>query len=226
MALILCIESTSKNCSVAVVKDGHVLAIKERVSENYTHAEELHPFIQEVIHNAGLAPKDLQAVMVSAGPGSYTGLRIGVAAAKGICFSLSIPLLAADTLSIMAKWAIAHLKGFDVYQPMIDARRMEVYTGVWDVMGNVQSTIDAVVLDEAYFAAMDKNHVLFGDGAAKCQGLTSAHVMTDVWPSADKMAPLAEELFVAGKAQDLAYFEPFYLKDFQPGKPKKDPLVK
>lgn len=226
MSFILCIESTSRNCSVAVVKEGHTVAIKERISENYTHAEELHPFIQEVIKEAGIQTSDLSAVMVSSGPGSYTGLRIGIAAAKGICFSLNIPLLAADTLSILALDAIEKWPGFDRYIPMIDARRMEVYMGEWNANGHAQSSMEAVILDEAFFTQVDKKTLLFGDGAFKCVGLCDAEIIENTWPSADKMAVLADRLFRERKTEDLAYFEPFYLKDFQPGKPKKDPLVK
>jgi len=226
MAYILCIESTSKNCSVAIVQNGAVVSLKELLSENYTHAEELHPFVQEALERSGIGYQDLSAVMVSSGPGSYTGLRIGIAAAKGICFSLNIPLLAADTLSIMALWAMDQHKGFDRYQPMIDARRMEVYTGVWTSTGESVSSIDAVILDEAYLNGLDERTLLFGDGAAKCAGLTNATILAHIWPSAAMMAPLAHRLFEEKKWEDLAYFEPFYLKDFQPGKPKKDPLVK
>lgn len=226
MSFILCIESTSKNCSVAVVKEGRTVAIKERISENYTHAEELHPFIQECISDAGITATELSAVMVSSGPGSYTGLRIGIAAAKGMCFSLNIPLLAADTLSILALDTIQKCPGYERYMPMIDARRMEVYMGVWNEQGEAQSAIDAVVLEEEFFQSLDKKTLVFGDGAFKCKGLCEAEIKESIWPSADKMAILADRLFNQKTFEDLAYFEPFYLKDFQPGKPKKDPLVK
>lgn len=226
MSFILCIESTSKNCSVAVVKDGHVVSLMERISENYTHAEELHPFIQETIKKANISITELSAVMVSSGPGSYTGLRIGIAAAKGVCFSLDIPLLAADTLSILALDTIKNNPGYDRYIPMVDARRMEVYMGIWDAKGMAKGAIEAVVLDESFFKDLDKKTLVFGDGAFKCKGLCEAEIKEDIWPSADKMAMLADQLFRDKKMEDLAYFEPFYLKDFQPGKPKKDPLVK
>ena len=132
MSLILLIESSSRNCSVAVAEDEKILIIEEHASDKYIHAESLHPFIAKCMSVCGREMKDLDAVAVSSGPGSYTGLRIGVSAAKGICFSLNIPLIDIPTTQLLAAYALSHSPYSDLYIPIIDARRMEVYYAVYD----------------------------------------------------------------------------------------------
>lgn len=226
MAAILCIETSTRNCSVALAINGEVVALEEKATEAYVHAEELHPFIRRVLHAAFLKPDQLDAVMVSSGPGSYTGLRIGVAAAKGLAYALSIPLLTIDTLRSMAQHACNKHPEFDAYWPMIDAKRMEVYT--LKFTRDTISPVEAVELSDDYFSEKDKKILVFGDGADKCQQWASSniHVKSDIVPSAVFLARPAEQLFHDKTFSDVAYFEPFYLKDFVPGTPKRNPLLK
>jgi tRNA threonylcarbamoyladenosine biosynthesis protein TsaB len=226
MAAILCIETSTRNCSVAIAIDGEVVALEEKSTDAYVHAEELHPFIRRVLHAAFLKPDQLDAVMVSSGPGSYTGLRIGVAAAKGMAYALSIPLLTLDTLSCMAKHVCEKHPDFDAYWPMIDAKRMEVYTLKYT--REQISPVEAVELSDDYFSGQNKKILVFGDGAEKCQQWASSHIHINstIVPSAVFLARPAEQLFLEKIFSDVAYFEPFYLKDFVPGTPKRNPLVK
>ncbi|WP_298148371.1 tRNA (adenosine(37)-N6)-threonylcarbamoyltransferase complex dimerization subunit type 1 TsaB [Flavobacterium sp.] len=216
MALILCLETATKNCSVALSKDGAFLAAKEFAGENYSQAELLHLFIQDVLDEANLAFSDLNAVAVSAGPGSYTGLRIGVAAAKGLCYALDIPLLSVSTLEILAT-AKQITSGYKV--PMLDARRMEVYTAVYDTNNQLIEAVSAKILDEQSFDTYNETLFLFGDGAHKCKELFAnrTNIIIDEslpYPSAKDMLALAHKRFTNGDFEDVAYFEPFYLKDF------------
>lgn len=219
MALILCLETATKNCSVALSKDGAFLAAKEFAGENYSQAELLHSFIQDVLDEAGVKFADLAAVAVSAGPGSYTGLRIGVAAAKGLCYALSIPLISVSTLEVLAT-AKQLTSGYKV--PMLDARRMEVYTAVYDANNQIIEAVSAKILDEHSFENFSESLVMFGDGAAKCKELFAHRTNIAIdeslpYPSAKDMLALAHKRFTDGTFEDVAYFEPFYLKDFIAG---------
>jgi len=216
LTYILNIETSTKNCSVSISKNGELIAIKELNNGNYSHAEVLHSFINKVIVLAGISINDLSAVAVSKGPGSYTGLRIGVSAAKGLCFSLNIPLISIDTLQSLAH-SIAEKKG--VIIPMLDARRMEVYSSVLDVNYKQIREIKAEIIDVNSFATyLEKGNVYFlGDGAEKCKEVishTNAIFVDEKYPSAKEMCSLAYEKYKKNDIEDVAYFEPFYLKDF------------
>jgi tRNA threonylcarbamoyladenosine biosynthesis protein TsaB len=225
MPIILQIESSTKTCSIAVSSEGKIISIRESHDERYSHAEKLAVFIDEVTKEIGGVNK-LDAVCVSKGPGSYTGLRIGVSAAKGLCYALDIPLLSVDSLSSLSQIAIGQteLQESDILMPMIDARRMEVYTAQFDSIGEMTSEISALVVDEnTSFSGSSKTYI-FGDGAEKCVeviGNSKVEFLPSLRPSASGMIKLAEANFEAEKFEDVAYFEPFYLKDFVAGKPKK-----
>ncbi len=216
MALILNIETATKNCSVSVGKEGKLLAIKELNDGNYSHAEKLHPFIQEVLNESGIQINDLDAVAISKGPGSYTGLRIGVSAAKGLCFANDIPLIALETLHSLAT-SINIKSGYIV--PMLDARRMEVYSAVYNIDYSQQREIQAEIINEESFVTLlENNEVHFlGDGANKCKEvITSDNAIfyDHKFPSSHEMVELSYTKFQENKFEDVAYFEPFYLKDF------------
>lgn len=215
MALILNIETATKNCSVALAKDGKTLAIREIATQNFSHAEKLHVFIEELFTETNLKLQDLSAIAVSQGPGSYTGLRIGVSAAKGLCYALSIPLIAVDTLELLAR-KITITEGSIV--PMIDARRMEVFCAFFDGNYNKIREIKAEVIDETSYQEISETLHLIGDGAMKFKD-----ILTDAkfqyypeieFPSATEMAPVSFQKFQNKQLEDVAYFEPFYLKDF------------
>jgi tRNA threonylcarbamoyladenosine biosynthesis protein TsaB len=219
MAFILNIETATKNCSVCLAEDGKVVAVAEYAGEGYAHAEKLHVFIEQVLQKAGIAFKDLSAIAVSMGPGSYTGLRIGVSAAKGLCYALNIPLLAIETLELLAR----KIKVEDgVIIPMIDARRMEAYTAIYDNAYNKLRDTKAEIIDAESFAGTERIVHLVGDGAAKCgEVLTSdrfVYYEDILYPSAVEMAMLSFEKHKISDTVDVAYFEPFYLKDFIAGK--------
>ena len=229
MALILNIESSTTVCSVSLSQDGDLLAMRE-VNDGYSHAEKLAVFVQEVIDESGVTTKELDAVAVSRGPGSYTGLRIGVSLAKGISYASDVPLISVDTLKQMClhpavQKELIYLKD-PILCPMLDARRMEVYCAMYDI-GLVQNrSFEAVVLDENSFdLELQQDGVLFfGNGSEKFEPVTkseSAYFVKDVWPSAAQMAPLAEIAYQTAEFEDVAYFEPFYLKEFQGTTPKK-----
>lgn len=215
--MILCIETATTNCSVAIFNGTSCIAFKEDSSSGYSHNEQLHVFIQDVCAQAGLKLADLKAVAVSKGPGSYTGLRIGVSAAKGLCYALSIPLIAVETLNILAQAAEATS---DFIIPMIDARRMEVYSCVLDGDGaSLEPTKAEILTENSYADYLQKGTVTFiGNGVAKWQKLC-AHPNADfkdgILPSAKDMGGLANALFSEKLFVDVAYFEPYYLKDFQ-----------
>ena len=219
MANIICIETATKSCSVALARDSHLVAVKEEVSENYSHSEQLTVFIEQLLQQEGLKVSDLNAIAVSSGPGSYTGLRIGVSTAKGLCYASDIPLIAVSTLGAMAeamkdKYPEAQLC------PMLDARRMEVYCALYSK--SQTSPVVAKIIDQYSFKEeLEKGPILFfGDGAYKCQDLllhTNAHFELGVYPSAVNMISLAHEKFQNQDFEDIAYFEPFYLKDFLSG---------
>ena len=225
MAIILNIETATKNCSVSIAKDGQVIALKELNNGNYSHAEVLHPFILDVLNEVSLTSKEIDAVAVSKGPGSYTGLRIGVSAAKGLCFAFDKPLISIKTLESLAH-AISVDEGMIV--SMLDARRMEVYAAVFDKKHQQIRDIKAEIIDENSFSDyLETNTVYFlGDGAHKCKEVIThknAVFVDDKFPSAKEMAQLSFDKYKKNDIEDVAYFEPFYLKDFVviPEKKKK-----
>lgn len=216
MATIINIETATKNCSVSIARNGEVIAIKELNDVGYSHAEKLHLFIKEVLLDAKLTQKDIDAIAVSKGPGSYTGLRIGVSAAKGICFALDIPLISIDTLLVLAK-SITINEGYIV--PMIDARRMEVYASIYNESYENVRAIKAEIIDhQSYIELLETNTLYFlGDGSSKCKDIIThknAMFIEGKSPSSKEMAILSFNKFQNSDFEDVAYFEPFYLKDF------------
>jgi tRNA threonylcarbamoyladenosine biosynthesis protein TsaB len=228
--LILALETSTKGCSVALLHKGIILAEEFEVSDQYVHSEKLHLFIERVLAAAKIKPKDLSAVAVGKGPGSYTGLRIGVSAAKGLCYALNIPLLSANGPEILMQQAplnLAVLPEKQLFIPMIDARRQEVYCAVYQHQQKLKN-IEALVVEAHSFEGYEKQYAqihLFGDGADKFTTLFEKHSKITVHPNrqihARHLALLAEKKLVAQETEDVAYFEPFYLKDFVALKPKR-----
>ncbi|MCE3278443.1 MAG: tsaB [Bacteroidetes bacterium] len=229
MALILNLETATTACSVSLARDGKLLALKE-LNADYTHAENLTIFIEDVLKEAGCELHSLDAIAVSKGPGSYTGLRIGVSTAKGLCYSLDKPLIALNTLRSMALGILTSRKDMitssSLLCPMIDARRMEVYCAVFDAACKEIKETAAEIIEENSFLELLKDHqlIFFGDGAAKCkttfEGNANAVFIDNIYPSAKDMITASEEVFSKNMFEDVAYFEPFYLKDFVAGKKK------
>ena len=225
MALILSIETGTDICSVALANDGELMALRES-DEGRDHAKKVALFVDELLRETGVQPSDLDAIAVGKGPGSYTGLRIGVSFAKGMCYALDIPLIAIGSLDALTEvaredydagildieeeeWAKAKLC------PLVDARRMEVYAEVFDNEGKALTDVAAEVVTEDSFKEWRKDKfVIFGNGAKKCTELLPDAIFVDIAPSARGIVRLAEESFKAQKFEDLAYFEPFYLKEF------------
>ena len=219
--LILHIESATKACSVAISRGEECIAFKEEVDINYSHAEKLNLFVEEVLAEAGLELKDLDAVAVSKGPGSFTGLRIGVAVAKGYAYALSIPMIATSTLKGLYYQLAANneLDAQELVIPMIDARRREVYTQTFSNSGEATNEIHAEVIEKNSFDSLEAKTIhLIGDGAAKFESDFEAdariRIHANTYPSARYMIPEAVEAFNSNRFEDIAYFEPFYLKDF------------
>lgn len=223
MATILCLETSTKVCSVALGVDGNCVASKEVHKDRFTHSENLNLFVEDVLTEAGLNFEKIDAIAVSEGPGSYTGLRIGVSTAKGYCYSHGAKLIAVSTLKAMAN-GVSN-KECDFIIPMLDARRMEVFSAVFSRELTELEPVNAVELDEySYNNFLDQGKVaLVGDGAEKYLSAYPNENVVDLrlMPSARFMVQLAEEKFHAENFADVAYFEPFYLKDFVAGKPKK-----
>lgn len=224
MALILCLETTTTNCSVALAQHGKVIALKEDMSKGYSHGERLHQYVAEVLKECGYKLKDLDAVAVSKGPGSYTGLRIGVSSAKGLCFANDIPLIAVATLQSLAHQV--NLEEITHIIPLLDARRMEVYSAVFNAKFEKIRETRAEIIDEHSFDSYleEGKTVFIGNGVEKFEAICehpNALFIWDALPSAREMAPLAENYFENNVLEDLAYFEPYYLKDFMVTKPKK-----
>ena len=219
MAYLLHIESTSTVCSVAISKDAEPIALKE-LNNGYTHAENLHVFIEQLLKETSLSLKDLDAISVSSGPGSYTGLRIGFSAAKGLAYALQIPLITIDTLKALSNSAIQKNKTDALFCPMMDARRMEVYCAVYNYSLNEILPVQALVLDETSISIfnLNKDIYFFGDGMSKAkdllQNLPNAHFIDDVTASATSMVSLAFEKYTVKDFADVAYSEPNYLKEF------------
>ncbi|MCF8304436.1 MAG: tRNA (adenosine(37)-N6)-threonylcarbamoyltransferase complex dimerization subunit type 1 TsaB [Bacteroidales bacterium] len=231
MGLILNIETATLMCSVALAQDGEVIATRDFDGKN-SHSSFITLFIDQVLEEAGKRYTDLEAIAVSEGPGSYTGLRIGVSSAKGLCYALELPLIAVGTLQALAKGAARKYleKGYSksdqlLFCPMIDARRMEVYSGLYDIENNPVRDVEAVIIDENSFSNYLKEYqiVFHGDGAEKCKNLLGKNknaIFEDMKPSAKYMAEMAEVNYKQKQFVDVAYFEPFYLKEFKAGKPR------
>lgn len=222
LPIILNIETSTKNCSVSIVEDGKIIALKELVDMKYSHAEKLHPFISEMLEEGNVSLTQIDAVAVSKGPGSYTGLRIGVSAAKGLAFAFDIPLISVNTLQSLA---MSVQLDSGVIIPMLDARRMEVYSAVFNTDFEQIRAIEAEIIDEKSFQKyLEEGKVyLLGDGAQKCKEIIThpnAVFIDDKFPSAKEMAILSYEKYTKNDIEDVAYFEPFYLKDFIANKEK------
>ncbi len=222
MALVLNIETTTTNCSVSLSKDGETLVLKEDNSPGYSHAELLHVFIQDVFKTTNIKSSEINAVAVSKGPGSYTGLRIGVSAAKGLCYALGKPLISVSTLESLSHQVTIE-EGFIV--PMLDARRMEVYAAIFNHKHQLHREIQAEVLTaDSYSELLDVSRVYFiGNGVEKTKDLIkhpNATFVEGKFPSAREMAILSELKYKKSDTEDVAYFEPYYLKDFIAAKKK------
>ena len=220
MALILHLETSTKICSVALSLDGNILFSKADLN-GPSHAVQLGLFVDEALKVAEEKGMKLDAVAVSSGPGSYTGLRIGVSMAKGVCYGAGAKAIAIPTLDLLADQVRRSivLPEDALICPMLDARRMEVYTALYDAKGNCLEPVDALIIDENSFAEKLQNHPVWfvGDGAEKCQThikSVNAHFEVNVFPLAEAMINLAEKSFRENKFEDVAYFEPFYLKEF------------
>ena len=224
MSLILCIETGTDICSVGIARDGELMSLRES-DQGRDHAKQVAVFVDELLRETGVKPDELDAVAVGMGPGSYTGLRIGVSFAKGLCYGLNIPLLAVGSLEALTDVAIKdyeagiiQVEGWDeaFLCPMVDARRMEVYTQIFNSRCEAQSEVSAEIITEESFSQWRAKGklVIFGNGAAKCQEMLPDAIYIDVAPSARGLTRIAHQLFGAGKTVDIAYFEPFYLKDF------------
>lgn len=221
---ILYLETSSKNCSVAISDNEKLLCLTEEVSENYKQSESLHTFVQWALEGAGISMKDIEAVSLGKGPGSYTGLRIGASSAKGFCYGLKVPLVAVNSLESMIEPFLG--QNYDFIIPLIDARRMEVYTAVYDgKSGEEISKTEAKILDETSFGEFkDKKIIFVGDGAKKAQEilqLSNADFNESIYPSAQYLIKKSLEKINNKDFEDIAYFEPFYLKDFHGVKKKK-----
>jgi len=221
MAKILCIETSTTVCSVALGDENGILGVRE-VSDPKAHSTKLPLLIEEVLKESNITANELDAVAVSKGPGSYTGLRIGVSMAKGICYASKIPLIGVSSLQAMAMGILFTKSDIDsswLLCPMIDARRMEVYTAFYDSNANPITDVNAVIIDQNSFSEhlASKTILFFGDGSPKCKNVISnqnAIFIDDFSPSARFMLPLALKAFNNEQFEDTAYFEPFYLKDF------------
>lgn len=227
MSCILHIETSTEACSVSVSEDG-MTVFNEEDLKGPSHAVQLGVFVDEALSFVDSRAMPIDAVAVSCGPGSYTGLRIGVSMAKGICYGRNVPLIALPTLQVMCVPVLLYqdLPEDALLCPMIDARRMEVYAAVYDRALNVKRETAADIVDEhSYLEFLDKGPVyFFGNGSAKCREKIThpnAHFIEEMRPLAKWMFPLAEKAFLKGDFKDVAYFEPFYLKEFVASRPKK-----
>ena len=220
MAYILCLETATEICSVALLKNDVVIAIEEN-HEGNSHASQITLLIEAVMKKSNVELKQLDAVAVSKGPGSYTGLRVGVSTAKGLCYALNIPLIAINTLQSLTQHlhSTFNTQHSTFFCPMLDARRMEVYCTLLDNQLNEVENTQAKIIDENSFSAELNNHKIyfFGNGSLKCKTIithSNAIFIDDIKCSANGMAALAYKAFAQKQFEDVAYFEPFYLKDF------------
>ena len=215
MAYILNIETSTTNCSVAIFNDLNLIEFAEVNTGDYSHSKSLHVFIDSILKKSKIFPKDLSAISVSKGPGSYTGLRIGVASAKGLCFALDIPLISIETLKILSQ----NLLNKGIVIPCLDARRMEVYSAVFDIENKMIRETRAEIIDENSFEEyLNKNQVYFiGNANEKLKTIITnkkAKFIDNYFPSARQMGLLSFNKFKNNKFENLDNFEPFYLKDF------------
>ena len=215
MTYILNIETSTKNCSVSLALNGKSIAVKEIAEAGFSHAEKLHVFFEDILKENNLTFKNLSAIAISQGPGSYTGLRIGVSSAKGLCYSLDIPLIAIDTLQSLA----SRVKFEDgIIIPMIDARRMEVYSAVFNRKQEKIRAVEAQIIDENSFSNIKEKIYVVGDCQEKLKTVLTKDnfVFLDaiIYPSAKEMCFLSYQKFQNNDFVDVAYFEPYYLKDF------------
>ena len=222
MNYILNIESSTTNCSISLALDGNLVALKESNDDKYSHSTKLHSFINEVLKKSNISVKELVAIAVSKGPGSYTGLRIGVAAAKGLCYSLDIPLISISTLHILSKQIQVREQGLIL--PVMDARRDEVYCAVYDSSYNlIKKAVPKIINQESFSELSYKSKLYFiGNGQEKCKRLIENNTNlifsnNNTFPSAREMTQLSYQKFKDLNFNDVAYFEPDYLKDFMPG---------
>ncbi|MBN1182907.1 MAG: tRNA (adenosine(37)-N6)-threonylcarbamoyltransferase complex dimerization subunit type 1 TsaB [Bacteroidales bacterium] len=230
MALILCIETATEICSIGLIQDGKTIELRES-SEEKTHASHVSVFIEDILKKHAISPVKLDAVAVSMGPGSYTGLRIGVSVCKGICYGASVPLIGINTLQSLS-WDVLKLIPKELQNekdlllcPMLDARRMEVYSAFYDSSyKEIIKTSADIITPDSYSEILDNNKVIFfGNGSKKCKDVIThpnALFLDEIHASSQKMAIFAEKAFQMKKFEDVAYFEPFYLKDFQTTIPK------
>lgn len=236
MATILNIETATEVCSISLAKDGKELFCKEN-TEGLNHSELLTVYIEDVFKENNIDIRSIDAIAVSKGPGSYTGLRIGVSVAKGLCYGLEKPLISVGTLDALGFYTAKHLDYFLaekqelplLFCPMIDARRMEVYTALYDQTGKRTNEVSAKIIDEKSFNEQLQNHkiLFFGNGAEKCNTTIvhpNALFLGPLKSSARFMQPLSEEKFKKQEFEDVAYFEPFYLKNFVATVPKNKVL--
>ena len=218
MSTLLNIETSSKNCSVSISQEGKLKSLVEKYSENYSHSENLHNFISKALKKIKLSPNDLDAIAVGMGPGSYTGLRIGVSAAKGLCYALNIPLIGLNSLEILCQRYKA--KSNEILFPMFDARRMEVYTMVLNSKKEIIKKTTAKIIKQGIFKdfSKEKTWVFFGEGSTKCKDIIKGNHVKFIdeimYPSAREMVLFSYEYFKEKKFENIAYFEPFYLKEF------------
>jgi tRNA threonylcarbamoyladenosine biosynthesis protein TsaB len=215
MPYILNIETATKNCSVSLAKNGQTVVCKEISELGYSHAEKLHLFIQEVLQESGVALSQLSAIAVSQGPGSYTGLRIGVSTAKGLSYALQIPLIAVDTLLALAH-QVSECDGYIV--PMIDARRMEVYSAIFDSNKQKIREVQAEIITAESFESISETIYFIGDSNEKVKSVLTkpnfVYLDTIQYPSSKEMSNISYQKFIEKNFEDVAYFEPYYLKDF------------
>lgn len=228
MALILSIETSTKNCSVALAENSKTLFFKEEDSDQFIHSEKLHVFLEELFEKSGKTRREIEAIAVGKGPGSYTGLRIGVSSAKGLCFALGLPLLSEDSLNILAHQAkeTIDLGPEDLIVSVLDARRMEVYCQVFNSALIPISKTVARIVDETTFTDLNGPKIHFvGDAQEKIKGIAidSRFLFHKEvkFPNARALAEICETKLAAKEIEDTAYFEPWYFKDFIAGKPKK-----
>lgn len=217
MSNILAIETTTKNCSVSIFKDGELIILKENISEKYSHSEELTVFIESVMNECKLKPADLDAVAISKGPGSYTGLRIGTASAKGLCYALDIPLISISTLEVMS-YSVSIKYESDYYCPMIDARRMEVFTKIYDFKLKELSVDRALILEKDSFDKFKNNDIyFFGNGSDKYKDMVTRKnfiFIKNIFSDSRYMGKLAFDKYKLKDFENLSTFEPNYIKDF------------
>lgn len=238
MAIILNIETSTPVCSVALAENNTILATRESSVEK-SHAGNLAVFIEEILNEKKISVKDLDAIAIGKGPGSYTGLRIGVATAKGLAYGAKKPLIAVSTLETMVRFALYRIEKDNlpvtcnentILCPMVDARRMEVYMALFDATGKRIEIDKAVVIHSDTFASVPASQsiVFFGSGALKCRDLLArknTSWIDGIYPSAAAMAVKSYQLFQKGRYEDIAYFEPYYLKDFVTTTSRKNPLL-